>query len=60
MVMQVTNISQFLLIAKGSNRIPTLEFKLLQNYLPLFISAEHLEAMHSRTQLTSARYWHLF
>lgn len=59
MVMQVTNISQFLLIAKGSNHIPTIGFKLLQNYLPPFISAEHLEAMHSRTQLTSARYWHL-
>lgn len=59
MVMQVTDISQFLPTAKGSNHIPTIDFKLLQNYLPPFISAEHLEAMHSRTQLTSARYWHL-
>lgn len=57
--MQVTEISQFLLIAKGSNHFPIIEFKLLQNYLPSFISAEYLEAMHLRTQLTSARYWHL-
>lgn len=46
MVVQVTNISQFLLIAKGSNRIPTIGFKLLQNDLPQLISAEHLETMH--------------
>lgn len=46
MVMQVTNISQFLLIAKGSNSIPTIGFKLLQNYLAQFISAEHSETMH--------------
>lgn len=46
MVIQVTNISQFLLIAKGSSSLPTLGFKLLQNYLPQFISAEHLETMH--------------
>lgn len=39
-VMQITDISQFLLTAKESNRIPTIDFKSLQNYLPLFISAE--------------------
>lgn len=39
-------MSQLLLIAKGSYSIPTVGFKLLQNYLPQFISAEHLETMH--------------
>lgn len=46
MVVRVTNISQFLLIAKGSNSIPTIGFKLLQNDLPQFISADHLENKH--------------
>lgn len=40
MVMQITDISQFLPTAKESNHIPTIDFKLLQNYLPPFISAE--------------------
>lgn len=59
MVMQVTDSSQFLPTAKESNHIPTIDFKLLQNYLPPFISAEYVGAMHSSTQLTSARYRHL-
>lgn len=42
MVMQVTTVSQFLLIAKGSHSIPTTGFKLLQNDLPQCISAEHV------------------
>lgn len=45
-VMQVTNIFQSLLIAKGNNSIPTVGFKLLQKYRSSFISAERLETMH--------------
>lgn len=35
MVMQVTNIFQSLLIAKGSNNIPTVGFRLLENTDPV-------------------------
>lgn len=45
-VMQVTNIFQSLLVAKGNNSLPVVEYKLLRKYWSSCISTEHFETMH--------------
>lgn len=45
-VMQVTNIFQSLLVAKGNNSLPIVEYKLLRKYRSSCISTEHFETMH--------------
>lgn len=45
-VMQVTNIFQSLLVAKGNNSLPIVEYELLRKYRSSCISTEHFETMH--------------